>query len=180
MVYPATNQQTHQDAGLAWYVVHTRSRHETKVQSGLEARGLEVFLPRITLRSRRRDRFQLLSAPLFPGYLFVRTDLSPWAYDGIIRHQGVVRILGSKDRCVPVAPETVASIQSILESGRSFYPWPRLLPGRRVRVVAGPLCGAIGTIRRRKPGKCRLVVGVELLGRSVAVDLEEECVEPLS
>ena len=164
----------------AWYVVHTRSRHEAKVQSGLEARGLEVFLPRIAVRSRRRDRFQLLELPIFPGYLFVHTDLSSWAYDGIIRHHGVVRILGSKDRCIPLAAETVASLRSIMESGRSFDPWPQLVQGRPVRVVAGPLYGAVGTIWRCKPGKRRLVVGVELLGRSIAVDLEEEWVEPLS
>lgn len=168
------------DEESAWFVVHAQSRHEEKVQFGLQAMGLEVFLPRITVRSRRRDRFQLLSAPLFPGYLFVYTDLNPWAYARIIRYQGVVRILGSKGRCTPVAAETVISIRSIMENGRIFDPWPRLVPGRLVRVVAGPLCGAIGTIRRCKPGKRRLVVGVELLGRSIAVDLEEESVEPFS
>lgn len=175
-----SNKMLHGAEGLAWYVVHTHSRHEAKVQSGLEARGLEVFLPRVTVRSRRRDRFQLVEVPLFSGYLFVCSDLSPWAYDGIIRHHGVVRILGSNGRCTPVAAETVASIQSIMESGRIFDPWPRLVPGRPVRVVAGPLYGAVGTIWRCKPGKRRLVVGVELLGRSIAVDLEEEWVQPLS
>jgi transcription termination/antitermination protein NusG len=164
----------------AWYVVHTCSRHEAKVQSSLEARGLEVLLPRIAVRSRRRDRIQILEMPIFPGYLFVHTDLSPWAYDSIIRHHRVVRILGSKGRCIPLAAETVFSIQSIMESGRIFDPWLRLLPGRRVRVVAGPLQGAIGVIWRCKPGQRRLVVGVELLGRSIAVDLEEEVLEPLS
>lgn len=161
---------------LAWYVVHTRSRHESKVESDLQARGFEVFLPRITMRSRRRDRFQLLVAPMFSGYLFIHADLSSRAYHDIIRHRGVVRILGTKGSCTPVADEVVASIQSILESGRNFYPWPRLVPGKRVQVVAGPLNGAVGTILRCKPGKRRLVVGVELLGRSVAVDLEEEYV----
>lgn len=162
-----------------WYVIHTRSRHEAKVEWGLQARGLEVFLPRITVRSRRRDRFQLIAVPLFSGYLFVHTDLSPWAYDGIIRHHGVVSILGSKGRCTPVATETVASIRSILESGKPFYPWPRLASGRRVRVVDGPLVGATGVILRLKKGKSRLVVGVELLGRSVCVELAEETVDPL-
>jgi transcription termination/antitermination protein NusG len=168
------------DEEFAWYIVHTHSRHEAKVQASLQARGLEVFLPRISMRSRRRDRFQLLEVPLFPGYLFVHNDLSSWAYNGIIRHPGVVRILGRGNRCTPVAPDILASIQTILESNRSFNAWPRMLPGRKVRVVAGPLCGAIGTIWRCKPGKRRLVVGLDLLGRSIAVDLEEELAEFLS
>jgi transcription termination/antitermination protein NusG len=163
----------------AWYVVHTHSRQEAKVEWGLQARGVEVFLPRITVRSRRRDRCQLREVALFPGYLFVYTDLSPVLYGEIIRHRHVVRILGSKGSCTQVPAETVTSIQSILNSGKPFYPWPGLVPGRRVQVMAGPLAGAVGTIRRLKPGKQRLVVGVELLGQSVAVDLEEESVETL-
>ena len=75
----APHLRSSEDERTSWYVVHTRSRHEAKVQSGLQARGLEVFLPRITVRSRRRDRFQLLEVPLFSGYLFVHTDLSSWA-----------------------------------------------------------------------------------------------------
>jgi transcription termination/antitermination protein NusG len=168
------------DEEFAWYVVHTHSRHEAKVHSSPQARGLEVFLPRISMRSRRRDRFQPLEVPLFPGYLFVHSDLSSWAYNGIIRHPGVVRILGRGSRCTPVAPDVLASIQAILESNRGFYSWPGMVPGRRVRVVAGPLCGASGTIWRCKPGKRRLVVGVDLLGRSIAVDLKEELVQFLS
>ena len=167
-------------AAGAWYVVHLRSRHEAKVQSGLESLGLKVFLPRITARSRRRDRFKLLEVPLFPGYLFVHTELGPRVYEGIIRHQGVVRILGCNDCCTPIAPLTVTSIQSILESGRAYFQWPRLVPGRRVRVVSGPLHDAIGTIWRRKPEKHRLVVGVDLLGSSLAVDVEGDCLEPIS
>jgi transcriptional antiterminator NusG len=148
------------------------------VELGLQARGLEVSLPRITVRRRRRDRFQLLEVPLFSGYLFVHSILSPPAYYHIIKQPGVVCILGSKGRYTPVSAETVASIQTVQESGRSFSPWSKLVPGRRVRVVAGPLGGAVGTIWRGKPARRRLVVGLELLGRSVAVDLEEECVEP--
>jgi hypothetical protein len=51
---PAPEPGPLDDQGLAWYVVHTHSRHEGKVEWGLQARGLEVFLPRITVRSRRR------------------------------------------------------------------------------------------------------------------------------
>jgi transcription termination/antitermination protein NusG len=164
----------------AWYVVHAHSRHEVKVESGLQARGLVVFLPRITVRSHRRDRLQFREVALFPGYLFVHTDLRPEVYGEIIRQRHVVRILGSKGRCTQVPAETVLSIQAILKSGKPFYPWPQLAPGRRVQVVNGPLAGAVGTIRRLKPGKQRLVVGVEVLGRSVAVDLWEDSVEPFS
>jgi transcription antitermination factor NusG len=161
----------------SWYVVHTRSRQEVKVQTGLGLKGLEVFLPRVMVRSRRRDRLQMLEAPLFPGYLFVHTDLNDWAYSHIIRNQGVVRILGIKGQCTPVPEDTVTSLRTLVNSGQPVFPWSKLTPGKRVRVVDGPLAGARGVILRLKKGKSRLVVGVELLGRSLYAELAEETVE---
>jgi len=160
-----------------WYVIQTRSRYEVKVESGLTRKGLEVFLPKVTVRSRRRDRRQMLEAPLFPGYLFVRTDLNEWAHDNIIRTLGVVRILGIKGQCAPVPEDTVTSLRTLVNSGQPVFPWSKLTPGKRVRVVEGPLTGAIGVILRNKQGKRRLLVAVELLGRSVCAELAEEIVE---
>jgi transcriptional antiterminator NusG len=174
----APNQKSWGDEELLWYAVHTHSRHEAKVEVGLQARGLEVFLPRMTVRSRRRDRSQFIDMPLFSGYLFVRTDLSPWAYDAIIRHHGVVRILGVKGQCVPVPQEAVDSIQKVVDSGRTFDPWSWLVKGLRVTIAQGPLAGATGVILRKKDGRRRLVVTVDLLGRAVVVDLAEEAVDP--
>ena len=162
---------------LLWYVIHTCSRHEVKVEAGLTRKGLEVFLPRVTVRSRRRDRLQMLEAPLFPGYLFVRTDLNDWAHYNIIRTQGVVRILGIKGQCTPVPEDTVTSLRTLVNSGQPVFPWSKLTPGKHVRVVEGPLMGAIGVILKNKQGKRRLLVAVELLGRSVCAELAEETVE---
>ena len=69
------------------------------------------------------------------------------------------------------------SIRTLVSSGQPVFPWSKLVPGKRVRVVDGPLAGASGVILRLKEGKSRLVVGVELLGRSVCAELAEETVE---
>ena len=160
-----------------WYVVHTCSRHEPKVEMGLSRKGVEVFLPTVKVRSRRRDRVQMLEVPLFPGYLFVHTDLRDFDYHHILRQDGVVRILGSKGQHTPVPEDTVDSIRTLVNSGQPVFSWSKLAPGKRVRVVDGPLAGATGVILRLKKGKSRLVVGVELLGRSVCTELAEESVE---
>ena len=160
-----------------WYVIHTCSRHEFKVKMGLSRKGLEVFLPEVTVRSRRRDRVQVLQVPLFPGYLFVHTDLDYFDYHHILRQDGVVRILGIKNQLIAVPEDTVDSILTLVSSGQPVFPWSKLVPGKRVRVVDGPLAGAQGVILRMKKGKSRLVVVVELLGRSVCAELAEESVE---
>jgi transcription termination/antitermination protein NusG len=162
---------------LPWYIIHTSSRHEVKVKAGLTMKGLEVFLPGVMVRSRRRDRLRMLEVPLFPGYLFVRTDLSYLDYYyRIIRQDGVIRILGIKGQFTPVPEETVASIRTLVNSGQPIFPWSKLAPGKRVRVIDGPLAGASGVILRLKKGNRRLVVGVELLGQSISVELAEETV----
>ena len=72
------------------------------------------------------------------------------------------------------------SIKAIVDSDRPYYPWAYLGQGQQVRIMEGPLSGTIGIILRRREKKRRLVVAVELFQRSVAVELEDEAVEPYS
>lgn len=162
----------------AWFVIHTRSRFEAAVESALTRKGLEVFLPRLETLSRRRDRRLFLQKPLFPGYLFVHVLLDLSNYHKIIKVPGVVRLLGVKGRPTPVTAEIVDSIKTIVDSGRPYFPHPYLSQGMKVCIKEGALAGAVGIILRRREKKRRLVVNVELFQRSVAVELDDEAVEP--
>jgi transcription antitermination factor NusG len=159
-----------------WYIIQTQSRHEEKVENRLARKGLETFLPRVTRSSRRRDRKVILKAPLFPGYLFLYADLDPVTFHKVIRIDGIVRFLGHGGP-TPLAPEVMSTIRSIVEGDRPFCPWGYLEKGKQVRVVDGPLAGAVGTIVGKKEKSRRLVVAVELFKRSVAVELEDDAVE---
>jgi transcriptional antiterminator NusG len=173
-------QQSNLPDEPAWYVIHSCSRHEVKIELALQQKGLEIFLPRITVRSRRQDRKLLLQVPLFPGYLFVHTVLEPATYYDIIKLKSVLRLLGGKSGPRPVAAETVASIRAIVGSDRPHHPGAFLDCGKKVCIMEGPLAGTIGVILQRRDKKRRLVVAVELFQRSVAVELEDEAVEPWS
>ena len=163
---------------LAWYVIHARHQHEAKVKLALQRKGLEVFLPRITVRSRRRDRKLLLEVPLFPGYLFVHSSLDHQRYYEIMQQKSVVRLLGGQPGLpTPVPPEVVASIRAIVDSHQPYYPWPYLQSDKKVCIMEGPLAGTVGVIVRTLDKKRRLVVAVKLFQRSVAVELEAEAVE---
>jgi transcription antitermination factor NusG len=96
------------EEGPAWYAVHIRHRHEAKVESDLRAQGLEVFVPRITVRSRRRDKFKLLEVPLFSCYVFVYTKMNKQAFNAIVRHKGVLENVraNGKGYCISVPAET--------------------------------------------------------------------------
>jgi transcriptional antiterminator NusG len=163
-------------ADPSWYAIHCRSRHEAKVENGLLYRGIAAFLPRLVVRSRRRDRKVLIEVPLFPGYLFAHLPLEPLTFREVVMMPGVVRILGVKGHFTPVPTEKIDSIRTIVTSNRPYYPHPYLDRGMRVRIVDGPLAGANGLIIRRSK-KRRLVVGVELFCRAVAVELEDDALE---
>jgi transcription termination/antitermination protein NusG len=161
----------------AWFVLQTRSQHEGRVEQALKRQGLEIFLPRIIVPSRRRDRKILLKSPLFPGYLFILSNLEYPPGPEILKTTGAVRLLGINGKAVPVPQERIESIKAIVENAQPYYPWPYLESGRQVRIAEGPLTGVVGTIIKRQEKKRRLVVSVDLFRRSLAVELEEEAVE---
>lgn len=161
-----------------WYVIHTCSRNEAKVESALRRKNLETFLPRVTVPSRRCDRKLLLNVPLFPGYLFVHTELDIRAYYQIVTTKGVVRILGQNGTASSITQEKIDSIKNIVACDHLYYPWRYLEKGRQVRVVDGPLAGTIGVVLKKNQKKRRLVVTVDLFQRSIAVELDDEAVEP--
>jgi len=72
----------------SWYVLHTKSRFENVVNEGLIKKSIEVFLPKVQVKSKRRDRKAMIRVPLFPGYLFVKSDLNPNEHLEIVKTVG--------------------------------------------------------------------------------------------
>ena len=167
--------------GLNWYAVYTRSRHEKMVHQCLGERHIESFLPLQDALSQWKDRRKWIQRPLFPGYLFVRADRSDLYQVRMTR--GVSYIVGNgwSRSPVPVPDEQVQTIRRMLEQEYPVMQWPLLRKGTRVRVTAGPLAGVeTYIVERKKNKKSYLVVTVELLGRSVAVEIDPYSVEVIS
>jgi transcriptional antiterminator NusG len=162
----------------SWYVIHTMPNREFVVEKSLLSKGLEIFLPRMTVCSRRKDRKKFLEVPLFRSYLFVHTSIWPRDFYEIIRSPGVLRILGLNGRFIPVPTETIESLRITTESGRPYYACDNLPLGARIRISEGPLEGVIGVILRRLEKKRRLIISVDLMNIAVAVELSNEALEP--
>jgi len=163
-----------------WYAVWTRSQCEPKVEQGLHRKQMEVFLPRLQVPSRRRDRRVILEQPLFPGYLFLRFVASRDAYIRAMSTDGVVRILGDGwDTLHPVPEEQVEAVRRIVAVGQGVRSMPWLRIGDRVRIVAGPLVGLEGLVQACRGARATFVVSVDLLQRSVGVEVEAAALEPV-
>jgi len=156
---------------MNWYAIWTRYRHEDLVKIQLNVKKFEVFLPKIKVLSRRIDRRKIIEKPLFPGYLFARTELKPENYLRIIRCQGVVRVLGYREDYKNYVPdEVIESIMKMIKDEKQVNVVPKVIKGDKVRIVGGPLDGCIGSVLELR-GDRHLVVAVELLSRSVSVVL---------
>jgi transcription antitermination factor NusG len=151
-----------------WYVACTFARHEKAIADRLRSKDVETYLPLYwAVRSWGQRRVKL-ELPLFPGYLFVRTEITGKAR--VLQHPGVVRLVGPNGKATPVADKDMEKLRASLSACKA-QPYPYLSAGRRVRIKSGPLLGIEGTIIRRK-GMVRLVVQIDLIQRAVLLELD--------
>jgi transcription antitermination factor NusG len=163
-------------SGAQWYAVYTRSRQEKVVDRALADAGIQSYLPLRRVLSQWKDRRRWVRKPLFPGYLFVKTaEEELWAVRDV---RAVVCIVGDGERPIAVPGGQVESVRRMLDDAVNAEPWPYVKEGTRVRVLEGPLIGMEGFVVERK-NECRLIVSVDLLGRSVAAEIEASSLEPL-
>ena len=159
-----------------WYAVSTRSRHEKTVAEQLVQKSVDHFLPLYeTIRNWKNGRFKV-RLPLFPGYLFVHIPLSERLQ--VLQVPGVVRLVGFNGGPVALPPAEIETIRDALTKGVHAHPHLYLKTGSRVRIKSGPMEGLHGILLRRK-GKLRMVVSVDLIMRSIAVDVDASEVEPI-
>jgi transcription antitermination factor NusG len=158
-----------------WYALYTCPRHEKRVAEQIEERHIACFLPVYRSVRRWKDRRKELELALFPGYVFVRIDLKDRLR--VLQLASVVRFVSFNGQPAPLPDSEVRSLMNGLASGICAEPHPYLTVGRRVRVRNGPLAGMRGILVRRKD-RFRVVLSLDLIMRSVAVEVDESDVEP--
>jgi transcription antitermination factor NusG len=156
-----------------WYAIWTRSHSEQLVADQLIGKGLDVFLPKMNIWSRRGGVRHVIQVPMFSGYVFLHEDVDKNTYIKVLKARGVVRILGDRwDRLSPISHMEMDGLQQAVDAGLEIVPHPYFHEGQRVRIVDGPLKGVEGLLVRNKMNKGLLVLSVELLRQSVAVQID--------
>jgi transcription antitermination factor NusG len=158
-----------------WYALTVRYQHERQTERALQSKGLETLVPLYRSPRQWSDRVKSVDLPLFAGYVFCR-----FTVDGrmqVLDTPGVGRIVGFGGALAPIDNSEIADIQRLLALNLPLAPWPYLKAGDRIRVERGPMRGLEGTLLRTKDA-LRLVIGVELLQRSIAVEVDRDAVVP--
>ncbi len=160
-----------------WYAVYVKSRHEFVARGELLKKGIETFLPVSKRLSQWKDRKKLIEVPIFPSYLFVYVAPHPAAFLDVLKTRGTVQMVSlERSNPTPVYEEEISSLKLLVESGEEFDIYPHLREGERVRVRRGPLAGAEGVLEV-KSDQFRFLVNVNILGRSVAVNIYADDIE---
>jgi transcription antitermination factor NusG len=164
------------DAGNTfWWAVYTRHQHEKVVAQVLETKGFEVFLPLYETIRRWKDRNKVLSLPLFPCYVFLRGGLDRRLQ--VLTTPGIHTVLYNGERIAFIPDDEIDAIRRVVDSSCKAEPHPFLRYGDKVRVTRGSLEGVEGVLIRKK-SQYRLVLTMEMLAQSVAVEIDAADVEP--
>lgn len=164
-----------------WYAIRTKPRQEVLVSSHLHKHHhLRVFLPRLAVPKRRRERRVTVVEALFPSYLFVHMPLEPDPWYAIRWTPGVKAIVGIGDQPVEVPEEAIQLLMSRCEAG-DIIPWrPRLAAGTSVRILYGPFAGLVGLLERLPRKAERVRVLLDLLGSKVPAEVDLVDLEAIS
>jgi len=160
-----------------WFAVYTASRHEKKVAQHLTQRKIEHYLPLYRSDRKWSDGSRVtLELPLFPGYLFVHIRRSERVR--VLDVPGALAVVGGNGRePVPLPDEAVDALRNGLHL-RHAEPHALLAVGQRARIRSGALAGMEGIVVRKKNG-LRVVLTLEYIQRSIAVEVAGEDLEPL-
>ena len=160
-----------------WYAAYTRHQHEKVVAETLLGKGFEVFLPEYRAVHRWKDRRKELMLPLFPNYVFIKGGLDRMLH--IVTTPGLHSLVGCGGRPESIPQEDMDAVRRLVQSSFVVEPHPFLKCGECVRVKYGPLEGIEGVLIR-KSNSNRLVLSVDMLQKSVAVEVDVSMVEPAS
>jgi transcription termination/antitermination protein NusG len=160
-----------------WFAAYTYSHHEKRVASYFAERQIESFLPLYSTRHRWKNRCEMdLELPLFPNYVFVHID--PRERVRVLEVPGVQSLVGFGRALAPLPQFEIEALRSGLGQ-RKIEPHPYLVIGERVRIKAGPMAGMEGVLVRKK-NNFRVVLALDVIMQSVAVEVDADDLEPVA
>jgi transcriptional antiterminator RfaH len=162
--------------GPAWFCVRSKTKHEHLAAAHLEKESdVEVYLPRIRFRRATRRGPVWFTEALFPGYLFARFELAT-SLRKVSHAPGVSGVVHFGQRWPIVPAGVVEELRATVGAGQAHVIGEDLHPGENVQIAGGAFHGLRAVVTRVMPGRERVAVLLEFLGRQTAVELGREAV----
>jgi len=173
---------------MRWFVVQAfsgfentvkRSLEERIVRAGLEDKFDEILVPTEEVVEIRNGKKHRSERKFFPGYVLVRMEMDDEAWHLVKDVPKVLGFIGgTADRPAPITDKEADAIVQRVQEGVE-KPRPKVLfdVGEVVRVTDGPFLDFNGVVEEVNFDKNRLLVAVQIFGRSTPVELEFSQVE---
>jgi len=167
----------------AYYVIQVRTRAEDKflrlAAPTAQAMNVRLFWPRRNLRIRRRGRWRNVVTPVFPGYVFVEGDsVEPQLYWRLKRLPGFLRFLKDNENIVALPQRDARILTNLMQFGEVVEKSKAYFDeNHRIRIVAGPLKGLEGCIKKVDRRKGRAKIRLDLYEESYLVDFAFTMIE---
>lgn len=161
----------HNAAETPWWVLQSRPRCEKKIQRALEGQVTDLFLPCRPSRREYASKSVVFQVPLFPGYLFAQFE--PTRKSELFSIAPLAGLIPIQDQNHFLAQ--IFDLKAVLATSDSVTPCPFITTGKRVRITSGRFKGIEGIVRRRS-GKSKLILSIDILQQSVEVELEADLV----
>jgi transcriptional antiterminator RfaH len=158
-------------ADAAWFCVRSQPKHEHIAAANLRQQlNIEVFSPRIRFRRATRRGPVWVTESLFPNYLFARFD---WRSSlRLIHHApGVAGVVHFGSRWPTIPDSVIDELRAMLGNEEFHLIGDEVEPGDEVRVSGGAFHGLEGVVTRVMPGRARVGILLEFLGRQTMVEV---------
>jgi transcription antitermination factor NusG len=172
------SQVTIDQSDICWFAVWTRSRQEKVAAAMLGTLGVQHFLPLKSEVRQWSDRKQIISVPLFSGYLFVRMNPRNDSRLQVLKTPGIAGFVGNNMGPLPIPDQQIEDIRRVLSLQVDCIVLPLLEEGDLVRVVRGPLAGVEGRILQSN-STTRLLISIEMIHQTLSVSVAGQDVELL-
>jgi transcriptional antiterminator RfaH len=162
-----------------WFAIYAQPQKEDLASGHLARQGFEVFYPRYLKRRSHARRVDMVPAPLFPRYLFVRFDPQYTQWQAIRSTRGVISLVSNGNDLVPV-PDVVINEIRAREDAEGYVVLANQLKmarGAKIRIEEGPLSSCDAIFEAQKDGD-RVVALLSLFGRKVVTHLPSRSVAP--
>lgn len=175
------------DIDKNWYVIHTYSGYENKVQANLERRvesmGMEDKIFRVLVPVEEEIDFKdgkkkIIKKKVFPGYVLVEMTMSDDSWYVVRNTPGVTGFVGSGNKPIPLEH---AEVRDILKQMGFDEVRPRIAFDVEdvVRVISGPFQNFDGRIDEVNIERGKLRVVISMFGRETPVELDFDQVEKI-
>lgn len=168
---------------MKWYVVFVETRREELVSclltKFLKSLDIECLIPLRKVPERIEGSFVDVVRPLFPGYVFIHTKMSPELYTTINRIPKIFRLLrkGKYDRtdlnsyCTEIEETEIASILDLVGNDGIIEYSHAIAKNNEIVVTSGPLKGREEIIKKINKRKMRAKIGLNFLGSQCDIDV---------